>query len=352
MEVFTVRSAEVGALTGGLSALGLDVAAILETVGVAPASLTDPLARFPEALLLAIWTEAEGRWSTGQLGLHAGSHVPVGALEVMDYLPGASPTIGAGLRRLAEYSAIVNTGMTYAISDAGAGPVSVTMHHPYAFELLPPSMVEYLWTLVVTRFRDHVDARFRPTLRLRHGPEGPVATYRRVLGDVVFHAERNELLVPRAQWDLPNPRNDASLARVLEHHADDLVARLPASHDPLDAVRAAIGASLRAGETTIEQTAARLRVSTRTLQRQLAAGQTTYRVALDSVRAEVARAMLVTTDRSLVDLAYSLGYSDPSAFNRAFRRWTGMTPLAYRRSGRLGARSRVVQGEEPARAAR
>jgi AraC-like DNA-binding protein len=330
MEEFTVGSAEVRALVGSLGALGLNVPLLQRVAEIEPSALEDPEARFPESRLLALWLAAEASWDRGLLGLHAGANVPVGAFEVLDYLAGASPTLGGGLRRLAEYSAIANTGLTYAIDDGSADAVVVSMRHPYAFEFLPPSFVEYLWTLIVTRFRDQVDARFRPRLALRHAPQGPLATYRDVLGDVVFHAERSELRIPREQWDLPNPRNDAALTSVLERHARDLLARLPVAHDPLDRVRSAMHASLREGNASIERVAARLHVAPRTLQRQLAAAGSSFKAALDAMRGEIARALLSSSARSLVEITYLLGYSDPSAFNRAFRRWTGATPLEYR----------------------
>jgi AraC-like DNA-binding protein len=331
MEEFTVGSAEVRALVGGLAALGFDVDALHLAAALEPSLLHDPEARAPESVLLSLWLAAEATWDKGQLGLHAGSKVPVGAFEVLDYLAGASPTIGASFRRLAEYSAIANTGLTYAI-DESADPVVVSMRHPYAFELLPPSFVEYLWVLIVARFRDHLDARFRPTLRLRHAAQGPLATYREVLGDVIFNAERSELRVPREQWDLENPRRDTTLSRVLERHARDLVARLPSTSDPIDRVRAALLEGLRAGDASVGRTAGRLHVSTRTLQRQLADAGLSFKAVLDEMRAEVARTLLVSTERSLLEITYLLGYSDASAFNRAFRRWTGTTPLEYRTS--------------------
>lgn len=332
MEEYTVGSAEVRALVGSLTALGLEVGPLQREAAIEPSSLADPDARFPEARLLALWLAAEAAWEKGLLGLHAGSNVPVGAFDVLDYLAGASPTVGAGLRRLAEYSALANTGLTYSIDEGQPHTVVVSMRHPYAFEFLPPGLVEYLWTLLVTRFRDHVDSRFRPKLRLRHSPQGPLATYRQILGDVAFESERNELLVSREHWDLPNPRNDSALSTVLERHARDLVARLPARCAPLDRIHAALLESLRAGDTSIERTAARLHVSPRSLQRQLAAAGSSYKAALDRMRREMARTLLSVSERSLLEITYLLGYSDPSAFNRAFRRWTGTTPLEYRLS--------------------
>jgi AraC-like DNA-binding protein len=331
MEEFTVGSAEVRALVRGLAALGFDTPALQRTVELEPSILDDPEARAPESILVALWLAAEATWDKGLLGLHAGSNVPAGAFEVLDYLAGASPTIGGSFRRLAEYSAIANTGLTYAIDDS-SDPVVVSMRHPYAFAILPPSFVEYLWVLIVARFRNHLDARFRPVLRLTHAPQGPLAMYREVLGDVVFNAERSELRVTREQWNRPNPRRDSMLSQVLERHARDLLARVATTQSPVDRIRAAVIEGLREGDASIGRTAARAHVSQRTLQRQLADAGLSFKGVLDEMREEVARVLLVSTPRSLLEITYLLGYSDASAFNRAFRRWTGTTPLDYRTS--------------------
>jgi AraC-like DNA-binding protein len=345
MEEFTVGSAELRALVDGIAALGIDPAALQRGIDLSPSVLGDPEARVPESTLLGLWLAAEAQWERrGEelLGLHAGSKVPPGAFEVLDYLAATGPTIGAGFRRLADFARIANTGLTYAIDDAG-DPVVVSMRHPYAFEILPPSFVEYLWVLIVARFREHLDPRFRPALRLRHAPQGSLATYRQILGDVTFNADRMELRVPRAQWDAPNPRRDTGLSQVLERHARDLLAKLPNTHDPLASCRAALLEGLRAGDASVETTAARTHMSVRTLQRLLADRGTSYKALLDEMRGALARTLLASTDRTLLEIAYLLGYSDASAFNRAFRRWTSTTPLEYRTSARAAADALAVR---------
>jgi AraC-like DNA-binding protein len=95
-------------------------------------------------------------------------------------------------------------------------------------------------------------------------------------------------------------------------------------------VRAAIIESLRNGDATIEAVAARLAVTPRTLQRRLAAERYTYKHALDEIRSGLADTYLTATALSLTEITYLLAYSDPSAFSRAFKRWTGATPIEYR----------------------
>jgi AraC-like DNA-binding protein len=331
MKEFTVGAAVVRGLIESLAALGIDVGAAMGTVEFDPSCLEDAEARVPEVTVLALWLAAERLWDGELLSLHAGSRVPIGAFEVLDYLAGTGPTLGDGLRRLTEYSAIANTGMTYAIDETRSDEVRFSMKHPYALELLPPSFIEYLWAIIVTRFRDYLDTRFRPTLFFRHSPRGSLATYHHVLGTVVFDSECTELRIARDQWDLVNDRRDRALSGVLERHARLLLEIVPKTSSPLERVRLAILDSLRRGRPGVEDTASRLGVTVRSLQRLLAAENYSYKRALDEIRAELARAYLSTKTASLSEVTYLLGYSDASTFNRAFRRWTGLTPLEYRR---------------------
>ena len=88
----------------------------------------------------------------------------------------------------------------------------------------------------------------------------------------------------------------------------------------------------RLGQTvlTLDAVAAALAVSRRTLTRHLAEEGTSFRGILDDVRSDFARAMLQDRSVSIGDIAFFLQYSEPAAFHRSFRRWTGQTPSALR----------------------
>jgi AraC-like DNA-binding protein len=96
-----------------------------------------------------------------------------------------------------------------------------------------------------------------------------------------------------------------------------------------------VAARLRAGAGDagdIEAIARKMGVSRRTLQRRLADAGTSFRDAVDAARREVALAELARGASSMTDLAFLLGFSEHSAFARAFRRWTGKSPALWARS--------------------
>ena len=96
-------------------------------------------------------------------------------------------------------------------------------------------------------------------------------------------------------------------------------------------VRQVVAARLAGGPLDVHQVAESVHTSPRTLQRRLRGAGLTYAGVVQQVRLEIARRMLRNPERKIRDVARVLGYSDPAHFTRAFQRWTGVTPRAFRR---------------------
>ena len=163
--------------------------------------------------------------------------------------------------------------------------------------------------------------------------------YRRVFrARVEFGARENAVEFERALLELPLVAADPDLLEVLEPQIEDFLARVP--HRQRFSVRAreAVRSALQGGDATLDAAARALGLSPRTLQRRLREEDTSHREVLEEVRAELASLYLADLELSLDQVAARLGFSEPSAFHRAFRRWTGTTPAAYR--------SRIVEQRE------
>lgn len=117
----------------------------------------------------------------------------------------------------------------------------------------------------------------------------------------------------------------------------------------VDKVRRTLRKLLLDGHATEGVLAERYSTSTRSLHRMLTTDGTNFKKLLDDVRFEVARQLLTGTDMSAAELAVALGYSDASAFNRAFRRWTGSPPGAWRESARTHSDATVPRSSLRAR---
>jgi len=111
-----------------------------------------------------------------------------------------------------------------------------------------------------------------------------------------------------------------------------MLQKLPKGEADTDAVRRCLAGDLCNGQPTLQQIAPRLHMSPRTLHRRLDDEGTSFRHVLTEVRRELAARHLTERRLGVSEIAFLLGFSEPSAFHRAFKRWTGHAPLAFRES--------------------
>jgi AraC-like DNA-binding protein len=133
------------------------------------------------------------------------------------------------------------------------------------------------------------------------------------------------------------------LRHVLEAQANDILARLPARAGLALEVQRALAARVAGGDMGIDSLARQLAMSGRTLQRRLAAEGVSYQALLEDARKEAAERYISESILAIGEVAYLVGYSEPAAFHRAFKRWFGVTPEGFRRKQREGRERRVGQ---------
>ena len=147
-------------------------------------------------------------------------------------------------------------------------------------------------------------------------------------------SDTTDWLVSAVDVARPLPGADAALSAIVRRRLEQV---LP---DALLPTSASLGARVRRmlvedlGQTTLtaDSVAKTLAMSRRTLTRRLGEEGTSFRAIMDDVRAELSRALLQDRSLSIADVAFFLQYSEPAAFHRSFRRWTGQTPQNYRGS--------------------
>lgn len=149
-----------------------------------------------------------------------------------------------------------------------------------------------------------------------------------------FGHEALRIVYPLAYGELPLIGGDVAVREALEAEAKRrLEARTPRSSRTAE-IRRHVADRLEDGGPTIEEVADALGVSTRTLQRELAAEGTHFKELVDDVKRELAEGYVRRSELPLADVALRLGFSDQTAFQRAFRRWFETTPGVMRRLGR------------------
>lgn len=128
----------------------------------------------------------------------------------------------------------------------------------------------------------------------------------------------------------PLPLADHGLSEFVLTHLEERAARTSSERTLVDEVAQSISEELPSGGAEIDAVAARLGVSVRTLQRRLAEADCKFQDIVTRTRQQLAERMLSQKEPSIAEIAFLLGFSEPSAFHRAFRRWTGKTPGTFR----------------------
>jgi len=319
---------------------GVSVDALLETVGVERSQVYNPEARLPADQSVALWGAALSR--TGpHLALHAAEGLPFGAYKVIDYLAAHSPTVGEGLRRIATYFSLVDPRARLEVVEGEPMAVRLSVEGGVA----PPLPAqEFTFVALVCRSRACSGVCW-PLTSAEFAAPAPEedAEHRRIFGGpVVWGAREARLVIAREAWDTPVRQADPTLLSLVEDLARRLEAELPRGEpDFLARVRAGIAEELKNREASVEGVARRLAMSTRTLQRRLESEGRTFAEVLDEVRAALARAHLRDPQLPLAEVSWLLGFSEQSAFTRAFKRWTGVTPGQWRAAHAEPLASRV-----------
>ena len=161
------------------------------------------------------------------------------------------------------------------------------------------------------------------------------AEYARVFsGSERFDQPLTGIVFDRGLMDASRPFQDGELHRALRELADARVLRIARGACCADRVRDFLAAHPAPGKATMEETAQGLDLSARSLRRRLAAEGTCYEAVATEALITRAHRLLSVEERTIEETAYALGYSEPSAFHRAFKRWTGTTPRSWRNGGR------------------
>jgi AraC-like DNA-binding protein len=315
---------------------GAATADVLERVGVTRGHLEDPDARLPAETVTQIWTELRQRTGDPTLQLAAPATLPWGRYRVIDYLIAASTTIGAGIDRFARYFALIADAVTLSITHDDEG-YSLTIQRADGGPV-PPVYVDYVFAALVTRIRLHICSDLHVhRVELRQAQPARFDAYGETFrSPIVFGARADRIFFTDVAWQSRPSNADGALAQLMEEHARMLAQQRRSAPDDefRRSVQAAITAALPAA-ASVDDVARTLHLSVRTLQRRLGESGTTFRDVSESVRAQLAAQYLADAKVGIAEVAFLLGFSDQTSFNRAFRRWTGDTPGQWRKRGMI-----------------
>lgn len=328
----TLSANVVRALVAEAVRRGLDEAELRRRFAIPDEALTDIDARASAELLVRLWNELPRLLDDDDFGLHLGEATADSALPFAARMFEAYPTVGAGLARLADFHRLMNDVHPTTV-ERGPTHTHVRVRSRGSPIVTPRHASEFVFAWMLCKTRLTTGARFFPArVRFEHGRPKDTREHRRVFAcPIDFDADCAEFVVANAVLDLPQKTADPALVEIFESHARMLLARLPDHGSFVARVGDAIVPLLPEG-ASVEAVARAMRLSERTVQRYLQQDGTTYAEVLNDVRRRRAESALRDTSDSIASIAHALGFSDQSAFHKAFARWTSMTPGAFRKA--------------------
>jgi len=309
---------------------GFDVASLRTLRGMA--ELTDPDLRVPEASVEAAWRLATTLTHDDALGVHLAEWLPRGALDLVEYAFRSSASLAAGLDRLVRYGRVISDRVAARVDASGGG--LLLAFRDTGSTALHPGRAEFALAVALRLARDgtgHDIIASQVSFAHPAPPDG--SEHRRFFrGPVRFGAGSTAMMLSAVDAGRPMLGADEALSSVVRRRLEKALAERDLQETgPLSGrVRRLMVERLGGTPLTPSAVARALTVSGRTLSRRLADEGTSFRGILDDVRRESACALLQDRSLSVADVAFFLQYSEPAAFHRAFRRWTGQAPGDFR----------------------
>ena len=300
------------------------IPALLGATDLTPQILADDDARISPAQFCVAWSEATRLTNKPQLALAIAEATPPGSFGIVEYVCRSAPTLRAALLQWVRYLNLLDDAVTVALA--------IDDDHAYLrvereSEAPAPASHELCWALVAKYARDLSTVPFRlHAVEFTHA--GDPAAYRAWFdAPIKFGAERTQLVMPRAALDAALASSDPTLLGILTRAADDLLEKTPSDPSMTAQVKRTLHELLRNDEGHVDIVAKRLGMTSRSLQRRLKDEATTFNAIREDVRRELAQRYLAD-GLAIAEISFLLGFSEPSAFFRAFKRWTGTTPRA------------------------
>lgn len=313
-----------------LEEYGIDAADIFREAGLAVDVLAAPDVRYPFSKMQTVWRLAVQRSGDACFGLTVARYFKPQALHGLGFLWLSSDTLMDALQRLVRYQRMISTVADIVLHEDG-DTVRLAMGVRHSPNMIEPASIDAAMSVFVNMCRQAICHPFAPLrLQLRRARPDCAERFEEFFcAPVEFGADSNTLHFDAALLAEPLPGANPELARANDQVVVDYLSRF--DHENLSMqVRSRLIELLPGGQPTQKDVATALNLSVRNLQRRLHAEGGSFKQLLDETRRELAAQYLQDNHRRIGEITYLLGFSEPSNFTRAFRRWTGLSPNEFR----------------------
>jgi AraC-like DNA-binding protein len=313
-----------------LNKRGCDARAIFKQAGLKPERLGDANARYSVAAMQKLWGLAIEASGEDNFAYSAGRQWRPTTFHALGYSWLASATLAEGLKRIARYSRVVSGGasVSFQLNGSCGELIILSRHNKFAIHQgaydaalgATMTMLRMLMGESYSPMEIHCFyARPATAISFEHDVRCPIL-YDMPDHKIFFDNADLHRRLASANTELQKINEDLLLEKLHQLDRACMVTR----------VTLAIHRELPTGEVNEKDIAASLAVSLRTMQRQLAKQQQSFKQLLDEIRQQLAEQYLANSQLSLNEITYLLGFANQANFTRAFKRWRGMPPSSYR----------------------
>jgi AraC-like DNA-binding protein len=312
----------------GLLNLNVDADEVLRRCGMDPNQLYKPNLRTHFSAQPLFWEAAVELSGDPCIGLHLGEKMPVYKGQILEYLLLSSTTFGDGLRRVLSYQRLISDAMHGEVTESTT-PFLTNYFSEHQY--LTPHLAEAMVVSLIRFLQSVSDDKFKPTrICFTHTAKTNNEEYQRIFQcPVEFNTQQFRLYFDPQILGYRSPYAEPELLSMHVQSADQHMEQLE-KRDLILEVRSQVGALLESGDITLERISQELSISPRQLRHQLTLAGTSLQRIITQHRKSLSRRLLSQTDESIAEIVYLTGFSEPSTFYRAFKRWEGMTPIEYR----------------------
>jgi AraC-like DNA-binding protein len=348
VEKGTISICFVRAALESVHARGLDTKALLLQAGIHPSLLGSPHARVSAARYGALWRSIAEALGDELFGLDS-RRVKVGSFAMLCRSVIHCPTLERALNRTLRFYDLLADDVSITV-ERESGTAKVALHERTARELSPQRVFAHEGLLVVLHGLACwlVGRRIPITLAEFSYPEPAHSEeYQTMFGSsLAFRQPHTAITFDASYLDLPVVQDDRSVKEFLRAIPENILVKYKNTNGFTAKIRARLRETLPEELPDLETIAAELYTTPATLRRRLHDEGESYQSIKDQLRRDLAITYLSHPERSVMDVALELGFAEPSAFHRAFKKWTGASPGEHRR--RLAAsgvenRSAVAQ---------
>jgi AraC-like DNA-binding protein len=330
MAVLTIGAGYVKALMELAVAKGASEAQLTQRSGITSEDLLDRDKRIPLDRYQALMQASKALCNAPALGVQLGEAAVFSQISIVGLICSCAASTAEAFAQINRYGRLV---------------VEVNGHRPEGrFEIVPanseiwlvdtrqdpngfPELTESAFAIMINMAREFSDKPFAKEVHFTHADPGAHAEYERILGaPVVFGCDRNAFLVEESLMDMKLSPADHYVFGVFSERADAMMESLKSASTIRGRVESELIPILHTGVLDMARIAKSLGLGRQTLYRKLKAEGTNYEKLLDELRHKMAMHYLSAKKVSLNETAYLIGYSDPTAFSRAYKRWTGTRP--------------------------